>query len=92
MAESDSPNGPWTDKGCVVKTGREDVMNAIDPSVIEDPKNGKWWMHYGSYFGGLFCMELNPETGLAANADDKGHLIARRADYEKDKPEAPERI
>ena len=92
MVESDSPEGPWTEKGCVVKTGRGDDMNAIDPSVIEDPKTGKWWMHYGSYFGGLFCMELDPATGLAATAGDKGHLIARRADYEKDNLEAPEII
>ena len=92
MAESNSPEGPWQSRGCVVKTGKGDVMNAIDPSVIEDPKNGKWWMHYGSYFGGLFCMELNPETGLAATPHDQGHLIARRADYKKDNLEAPEII
>ncbi len=61
MAESDSPEGPWIQKGCVVKTGEGDAMNAIDPSVIEDPETGKWWMHYGSYFGGLYCVELNPE-------------------------------
>ena len=92
MAESDSPEGPWSNRGCVVKTGKNDVMNAIDPSVIVDNKTGKLWMHYGSYFGGLFCMELNPETGLAAVEGDKGHLIARRADYKKDNLEAPEII
>ena len=43
MAESDSPEGPWIQKGCVVKTGEGDAMNAIDPSVIEDPETGKWW-------------------------------------------------
>ena len=64
MAESDSPEGPWIQKGCVVKTGEGDAMNAIDPSVVEDPETGKWWMHYGSYFGGLYCVELNPETGM----------------------------
>ena len=92
MLESDSPVGPWIEKGCVVKTAKEDTMNAIDPSVIEDAKNGKWWMHYGSYFGGLFAMELDPATGLAATDGDKGHLIARRADYAKDNLEAPEII
>lgn len=30
MAESDSPEGPWIQKGCVVKTGEGDAMNAID--------------------------------------------------------------
>ena len=90
MAESDSPEGPWIQKGAVVKTGKGDNMNAIDPSIIEDHKTGKWWMHYGSYFGGLFCVELDPATGLAKKENDKGHLIARRANYKKDNLEAPE--
>ncbi|MGL4852272.1 MAG: glycoside hydrolase family 43 protein, partial [Phocaeicola sp.] len=62
----------------------------IDPSIVVDPVTGKWWMHYGSYFGGLFCMELDPATGLAATPADQGHLIARRANYRKDNLEAPE--
>ena len=90
MAESDSPEGPWIQKGCVVKTGEGDAMNAIDPSVIEDPETGKWWMHYGSYFGGLYCVELSPETGMTMQPEDHGHLIARRANYRKDNLEAPE--
>lgn len=90
LAESDSPEGPWIQKGKVVQTGKGDNMNAIDPSVIEDPDTGKWWMHYGSYFGGLFCVELDPATGLTKTEEDKGHLIARRADYKKDNLEAPE--
>lgn len=92
LAESESPEGPWTLKGCVVKTNDESVMNAIDPSVIVDADNGRWWMHYGSFFGGLFCMELDPDTGLAMNEGDQGHLIARRANYREDNLEAPEII
>jgi arabinan endo-1,5-alpha-L-arabinosidase len=92
MAESHSPEGPWTQVGCVVKTATEDAMNAIDPSVLADPKTGRWWMHYGSYFGGLFCVELDPATGLTKTADDQGHLIARRANYREDNQEAPEII
>lgn len=90
MAESESPEGPWIEKGCVVKTGKGDAMNAIDPSVLADAKTGKWWMHYGSYFGGLYCVELNPESGLPLLPEDKGHLTARRANYKKDNLEAPE--
>lgn len=90
MAESTTPEGPWVQKGCVVKTNDETTMNAIDPSVIVDKATGKWWMHYGSYFGGLYCVELNPETGLTLKAGDKGHLVARRANYQHDNLEAPE--
>jgi arabinan endo-1,5-alpha-L-arabinosidase len=92
MAESNSPEGPWTPMGCVVKTATRDAMNAIDPSILADPKTGRWWMHYGSYFGGLYCVELDPATGLALKADDQGHLVARRANYRQDNQEAPEII
>ncbi len=92
LAESDSPEGPWEQKGCVVKTNNETDMNAIDPSIIEDPETGQWWMHYGSYFGGLYCLQLDPQTGLALQPNDKGHLTARRANYKKDNLEAPEII
>lgn len=92
LAESTSPEGPWVQKGCVVKTSKESPMNAIDPSVIEDPDTGQWWMHYGSFFGGLYGVELNPETGLPTKENDQGHLTARRANYTKDNLEAPEII
>lgn len=92
LAESDSPEGPWELKGCVVKTKTGDVMNAIDPSIVINPDNGDQWMHYGSYFGGLHCLQLNPETGLALNEGDQGHLTARRFDGKKNNIEAPEII
>nr|WP_320036530.1 arabinan endo-1,5-alpha-L-arabinosidase [uncultured Bacteroides sp.] len=90
LAESSSPEGPWIQKGCVVRTNKETPMNAIDPTVIVDPSNGKMWMHYGSFFGGLYCVQLNPETGLAMKNADLGHLVARRANYKVDNMEAPE--
>lgn len=37
--------------------------NAIDPCVVYD-KNGDLWMAYGSWFGGLFLLKLDNETGL----------------------------
>ena len=91
LAESSSLEGPWINKGAVVKTNRLSLMNAIDPSIITD-NNNRMWMHYGSYFGGLYCVELDPETGLTKKMDDQGHLIARRANYKVDNLEAPEII
>ncbi|MDE5770958.1 MAG: RICIN domain-containing protein [Ruminococcus sp.] len=37
--------------------------NAIDPAVFYD-ESGKLWMIYGSWFGGLFMLELDENTGL----------------------------
>ncbi|EJW92410.1 glycoside hydrolase family 43 protein, partial [gut metagenome] len=92
LAESNTPQGPWKQIGCVVKTDDSTPMNAIDPSVIEDKSTGKWWMHYGSFFSGLYAVELNPTTGLTVKENDLGHLTARRARYWKDNLEAPEII
>ena len=36
--------------------------NAIDANVFYD-KNGKLWMTYGSWSGGIFILELDRETG-----------------------------
>ncbi len=92
LAESNSPLGPWEQKGDVVKTNVGDPMNAIDPSIVTDPNNGKMWMLYGSYFGGLYAVELNSQTGKTMTPDDQGHSIARRANMKKDNIEAPEII
>ncbi len=90
LAEATSPEGPWEQKGCVVRTNADALMNAIDPSVIVDAETGQWWMHYGSFFGGLYCVQLDAETGLTKKENDLGHLTARRANYRKDNLEAPE--
>lgn len=37
--------------------------NAIDPCVFYD-ENGELWMSYGSWFGGIFLLKLDNETGL----------------------------
>lgn len=38
-------------------------LNAIDPCVKFD-ENGDLWMVYGSWFGGLYMIKLDKETGL----------------------------
>lgn len=36
--------------------------NALDPSVFFDAQ-GRFWMTYGSWSGGIFILELDPATG-----------------------------
>ncbi len=38
-------------------------MNAIDPCVFYD-EDGVLWMAYGSWFGGIYMIELDPNTGM----------------------------
>ncbi len=41
----------------------DEYPNAIDPSVFYD-EDGRLWMVYGSWSGGMFLLELDKETGL----------------------------
>lgn len=36
--------------------------NAIDPTIFFDTE-GKFWMTYGSWSGGIYLLELDPKTG-----------------------------
>lgn len=38
--------------------------NAIDPTIFTDTE-GNMWMCYGSWSGGIYLLEINPETGDA---------------------------
>ena len=42
--------------------GVEDC-NAIDPGVFRDPTNETLWLTYGSYFGYIRLVQLDPKTG-----------------------------
>ncbi len=60
------PTKGWVDKGLVIESKKDvDVFNAIDPEVIIEP-SGKHWMAFGSYFGGIYMVELDPVTGKLA--------------------------
>ncbi|MEO6850466.1 MAG: family 43 glycosylhydrolase, partial [Mucilaginibacter sp.] len=37
--------------------------DAIDPGLLLDPTDGKLWLSYGTYFGFIRLVELDPKTG-----------------------------
>ncbi|SES08178.1 arabinan endo-1,5-alpha-L-arabinosidase [Gracilibacillus ureilyticus] len=45
--------------------------NVVDPDVFYD-EDGKLWMVYGSYSGGIFILELDPETGFPVEGQGYG--------------------
>jgi arabinan endo-1,5-alpha-L-arabinosidase len=79
MATSSSPTGLWTEKGLVVTSANNSIVqtNAIDPTVITTD-DGKQYMYYGSAWDGIYILQLDPETGLALKSGDKGTRIANR--------------
>jgi arabinan endo-1,5-alpha-L-arabinosidase len=42
--------------------GLED-QDAIDPGMLLDPTTGRLWVSYGTYFGSIRLIELDPATG-----------------------------
>ncbi|HEY7010911.1 MAG TPA: arabinan endo-1,5-alpha-L-arabinosidase [Jatrophihabitantaceae bacterium] len=60
--------GSWTDHGLVLATNTTDDANAIDPGLLVD-RQQRWWLSYGSFWGGIKMVRLDPATGTpVANA------------------------
>ncbi len=75
LAEAKSVYGPWEDKGCVMQSDSGSEAMAADPSIIEH--DGKMYMYYGTSASGIYCVELNPETGLLMAPENRGVCIAK---------------
>jgi arabinan endo-1,5-alpha-L-arabinosidase len=70
-----APDYHWEDRGPVVWSDGIEDSNAIDPGVLLDP-DGRLWLTYGSYFGFIRLVELDPKTGLRRYPDRKPVNIA----------------
>jgi arabinan endo-1,5-alpha-L-arabinosidase len=71
-----SPDYTWEDAGPVVWSDGVEDSNAIDPGVMRDPTNSTMWLTYGSYFGYIRLVELDPKTGKRLYPDAKPVNIA----------------
>jgi arabinan endo-1,5-alpha-L-arabinosidase len=74
--DPESPDYTWEDAGPVVWSDGVEDSNAIDPGVFRDPTNGTLWLTYGSYFGYIRLVELNPKTGKRLYPERKPVNIA----------------
>ena len=74
VAVSDDIEGPYKNLGIILRSGGLRAPdgsfydatrhpNVVDPHVFFDAE-GKLWMVYGSYSGGIFILEMDPETGF----------------------------
>ncbi len=71
-----SPDYKWEEGGVVASSDGIEDSNAIDPGVFRDPNDGRLWLTYGSYFGYIRLVELDPKTGKRLNANDQPRNIA----------------
>jgi arabinan endo-1,5-alpha-L-arabinosidase len=73
--DTNRPDYHWTDRGMVVHSVPGENLNAIDPGVCQAP-DGTLWLCYGSYFGAIQLVRLDPRTGLRLSADSPVYIIA----------------
>lgn len=66
--DRDSPDYAWHDAGPVIQSQPGEPYNAIDPSLLLTTE-GRLWMAFGSYWKGIYLVELSPETGLRLDAE-----------------------
>jgi arabinan endo-1,5-alpha-L-arabinosidase len=69
--DPNSPNYKWKEGGVVAASDGVEDCNAIDPGVLLDPNDGRLWLVYGSYFGFIRLVELDPRTGQRINTNDQ---------------------
>jgi arabinan endo-1,5-alpha-L-arabinosidase len=75
--DPNSPDYKWEDGGRIVSTEEpNDFINPIDPGALLDPTTGKLWLAYGSYFGYIRLVQLDPKTGERVDPNDRPVNIA----------------
>ncbi len=74
--DPDSPDYKWEEGGVVASSDGVEDSNAIDPGVFLDPADGRLWLTYGSYFGYIRLVQLDPKTGKRINPGDQPRNLA----------------
>jgi len=73
-----SPDYKWVDEGLVLRSTVQDNFNAIDPNLILDA-DGKAWLAFGSFWGGIKMRRIDPATGKLDATDPRLYDLAARA-------------
>ena len=58
-----SPDFKFSQASEVASSDGMEDCDAIDPSLLLDPTTGRLWVTYGTYFGNIRLIELDPKTG-----------------------------
>ena len=68
IAYADKPEGPYVNQGIILKSGYHGYNASVYPNVVDPTtffdKEGRLWMVYGSYSGGIYILEMDTETGF----------------------------
>jgi len=69
------PAYEWRDGGVVIQSSPRDDFNTIDPAVTQDA-DGNLWLAFGSFWGGIKLIQLDPATGKRIAPDSPIHALA----------------
>ncbi len=58
-----SPDFKYSEAVVVASSDGIEDNDAIDPGLLMDPTDGRLWLSYGTYFGYIRLVELDPKTG-----------------------------
>ncbi|MCF0203188.1 MAG: family 43 glycosylhydrolase [Bacteroidaceae bacterium] len=58
-----SPDFKYTEPVVVAESADDEDCDAIDAGLLLDPTTGRLWCSYGTYFGFIRIVELDPKTG-----------------------------
>lgn len=58
-----SPDFKYSEAVVVASSDGVEDNDAIDPGLLLDPTDGRLWVSYGTYFGFIRLVELDPQTG-----------------------------
>ena len=64
-----SPDFKWTTAVEVCSSDGMEDQDAIDPGILLDPTTGRLWVSYGTYFGTIRLIELDPKTGFRVSGN-----------------------
>ena len=64
-----SPDFKWTTAVEVCSSDGMEDQDAIDPGLLLDPTTGRLWASYGTYFGTIRLIELDPTTGYRVSGN-----------------------
>ena len=78
LVYADSPTGPFTDMGMVIRSHTGDPYNCIDPNIFVDD-DGKHYLIFGSYWTGIYMRRINPETGFLDETDTTEWHLAEKS-------------
>lgn len=71
----------WTDQGMVIQSTNGSPYNTIDPCVTLDA-SGNPWLTFGSYWTGIYIVQLDPATGLRVSPDSPAYRLAYNGSIE----------